>query len=453
MTGTGIQSAAPTPNPGIERAYGPQKPLAPCDLWLGGNEGRPPQALDVPFRSEALGRYPSTASLSRAFASKLGVEEANVLVTAGADDALLRIALAYLGAGREIVLPTPTFEMIPRYARVAGGTIVDVPWEADTPYPTDAVIAAVTPDTSVVAIVSPNNPTGAVATSDDVRRVAEAAPHALVVVDQAYAEFADEDLAPAALAQSNAVVLRTMSKAYGCAGLRVGFAIGEPDVLETLRAAGNPYPVAAPSLAAAERRLAANVGAIARIVREERRKLAALLQDLGLRAAPSQGNFVFARSDRAVLIRDLVAGLGVGIRAFPGVPGLEDALRITCPGDPRDFERLTLALRCALAPDTLLFADGAQLEGGDVIRERLASEYRIADIDGATDPAEALRASRGKRAWMLCSTCDEVAAARRARVLPIGFAAEGADGKRTALATAGAGVCVQRADDLEEILP
>jgi histidinol-phosphate aminotransferase len=398
-----ITAAGPRPNPGVRVAYRTARSKAPCDLWLAGNEGRPPARLDAPLPAEELGRYPSSSDLEAFVAERLAVDPARTLVTAGADDGLLRLALAFLAPGRELVLPTPTFEMIPRYAALTGGDVVEVPWEDGAAYPVDAVLAAVTPRTSLIAVVSPNNPTGAVASPKDLRRLSEAAPDALLIVDQAYAEFADVDLTAPALELPNAVVLRTMSKAYGCAGLRVGFALGRPEVIETLRAAGNPYPVSASALTAAAVRLGDDVGPTVGRVRRERAALLATLGELGVSAAPSQGNFVFLRSPRAVPVRDLMAGLGIAVRAFPGVPGLSDALRVTLPGDAASFSRLDRAIRAAFAPEALLFdLDGvlADVSGSyrAAIRETAAS-FGVAL--GDDDIADAKAAGDANDDWRL----------------------------------------------------
>ena len=398
-----LNAAGPRPNPGVRVAYRTARSLAPCDLWLAGNEGRPPARLDAPLPAEELGRYPSSSALEALVAERFAVDPARTLVTAGADDGLLRLALAFLAPGRELVLPTPTFEMIPRYAALAGGDVVEVPWEDGAAYPVEAVLAAITPRTSLIAVVSPNNPTGAVASPEDLRRLSEAAPDALLIVDQAYAEFADGDLTAPALELPNAVVLRTMSKAYGCAGLRVGFALGSPEVIETLRAAGNPYPVSASALAAAAVRLGDDVSPTVGRVRRERAALLATLEELGVSAAPSQGNFVFLRSPRAVQVRDLMAGLGIAVRAFTGVPGLADALRITLPGDAASFTRLDRAICAAFAPEALLFdLDGvlADVSGSyrAAIRETAAS-FGVAL--GDDDIADAKAAGDANDDWRL----------------------------------------------------
>ncbi len=382
----------PAPNAGVRRAYSTAAPTAPIDLWLAGNEGRLPEGLTVPGSGEGLDRYPSSAELSRTIAARHGVDPSQVLVTAGADDALLRLALAYLDQGREIVLPSPTFVMIERYAELAGGTVVRVDWPAGTGYPTEAVVRAITPRTSLVAMVSPNNPTGDVASKNDLDQVTAAAPGALIVVDGAYAEFADEDLTGPALEHSNAVVLRTLSKAYGCAGLRVGYALASAGVIAVLRAAGNPYPCAGPSLAAASLRLEGDIAPFVDAVRAERDELALALASGGLTAYPSQGNFVYAQGERAGLVATLLTGFGIAVRFFPS-EGDTAALRVTCPGGAPEQARLLHALAVVQAPEAILFDMDGVL--ADVSRSYRAAIVQTAASFGAAvdgDDIEALKA-------------------------------------------------------------
>jgi histidinol-phosphate aminotransferase len=346
------------------RPYAVPRHPAPVDLRLDGNEGRAPDpdAFDTARALEAsrLRGYPSPAELEARLAEMHGLEAERVLATCGADDALLRACTAALEPGREAVVPVPTFEMLPRYVELAGGTLRAVPWP-EGPYPLEAVLAAAGPATRLIAVVSPNNPTGAVAGAEDLERLARAVPGALLVVDLAYVELADEDLTAAALALPNAVVTRTLSKAWGLAGLRVGYALGPAELIGWLRAAGNPYAVSGPSSALAVDWLEKG-GAFARAyverVRAEREELGGALARLGARPLPSQANFVLARFDppaRAVWVHDALAGLGIGVRAFPGREHLGDALRITCPGGAEDQARLIAGLEVALDPEALLF--------------------------------------------------------------------------------------------------
>ncbi len=349
-------------------------------------------AVEAP--GAALGRYPSPERLTGQIAARFDLEPGNVLVTAGADDGLLRLALAYLAEGREIVLPTPTFVMIERYAQLAGGTVIRVDWPAGAAYPTDAVLAAVTEHTSLIAVVSPNNPTGNVADPVDLRRLASAAPHTLLVVDGAYAEFASQDLTSSALGLGNAVVLRTFSKAYGCAGLRVGYAMGPEHIIEALRSAGNPYPCATPSLMAASGLMAREVQPLIQQVTRERTALAQRLIQLGFDAHCGEGNFVYAEGPRARVTTQLLAGFGIAIRSFPAVPGTrgQDALRITCPGDEGLFQRLMDALDCVCTPEALLFdMDGVLVDVSRSYRVAIQETARSFGIQVDDSDIEALK--------------------------------------------------------------
>ncbi|RYE93321.1 MAG: TIGR01548 family HAD-type hydrolase [Myxococcales bacterium] len=343
-------------------AYQVPRHGAPIDLYLDGNEGlTPPPGLLAALGEasvDVVRRYPSARALEARLAARHGVEPERVLVAAGGDDAIDRLCRAVLAEGRTLVLPVPTFEMIARYGRLAGADVIEVPW-GDGPYPARAVAAQTDARTGLVVLVSPNNPTGRVATVDDLHAVAAAG--ALVLVDLAYVEFGDEALWRAALDLPNTVVIRTLSKAHGLAGLRVGYAVGPVEVIEAMRASGAPYAVSGPSLWLAGRWLDQGADAVARFVgevKQERAGLATTLRALGADVPDSEANFVFARlpSPAAALwTRDALAGLGVAVRAWPGRAGLDDALRVTVPGDADQHARLVAGLSAALRPQALLF--------------------------------------------------------------------------------------------------
>ena len=330
-------------------------------LKLDGNEGaRPPAELLEALSGQdldVLRDYPDVRELEADIAGLLGVQPEQVVVTAGADGALDRICRAYLEAGRRMVLPVPAFEMIYRFVAVAGGDITPVPWIDD--YPTDQVIAALGPDVSLVAMISPNNPTGRVATAADLTRVAEASAGALVLLDHAYVDYANEDLTSLAAAMDNVVVVRSFSKAWGLAGCRIGYAVAPPEVATVLRNAGNPYPVAGLSIAAVRVQIATGVAALhghVSRVRQERTLLAGKLLELGASPHPSEANFVFADfGHRADLVYEGLAGLGVKVRRFPHRQEITDGLRITVPETDADRDRLFAALEAVLAPEAVLF--------------------------------------------------------------------------------------------------
>jgi histidinol-phosphate aminotransferase len=344
------------------QAYRRRPPPGAIQLPLDANEG-PPPALDLMVDAlraagpELLRRYPDATALEAALAQRSGVEPARVLVTAGADEAIDRCCRAFLSAGATMLVPDPSFEMLDRYAARAGGELVLVPWAAG-PFPTAAMLERLDERTALIAIVSPNNPTGEVATLEDVRRLAGAAPDALILLDHAYVEYADEDLTASALALPNVVVTRTFSKARGLAGCRVGFVLGSAEVIATLRAAGGPYSVAGPSVAFAARQLECGDAAMAAHVaqvRRERAVLSAVLAARGIAARRSQANFVYADfGPRAAFVHAALAAQGILVRDFPDRPAAATGLRVTLPGDVEAFAHLTAALDLVLAPDALL---------------------------------------------------------------------------------------------------
>jgi histidinol-phosphate aminotransferase len=343
-----------------EGAYRRDTAPGPTLLRLDVNEGPlPPRALLAALASadpDLLRRYPEVAALEAALAARLGLPLERVIVTAGADEAIDRACRAFLEPGRTMLLPEPCFDMFDRCAALAGGTLVRVPWWGDA-FPLDGFLERLESRVAVVVVVSPNNPTGSVATLADVRSLAARAPNALLILDHVYVEYADSDLTAAVLDLPNVLVLRSFSKAWGLAGCRVGYAVGSPYVIGVLRAAGGPYSVAAPSVALALAQLERGNEPlrvhVARI-REERRLLAGRLTAYGLSPRPSQANFLFVECGaRAARLRaDLIVG-GVVVRDFPDRPGLETALRITLPGNPPDFDRLGAALDVALTAQGL----------------------------------------------------------------------------------------------------
>ncbi len=328
-------------------------------LRLHRNEGRPP-SRDLFEGLPELGpelarRYPEGEDVRDLLASRLGVRPECVLVTAGADDAIDRICRCWLAPGKELLVHEPTFQMIPLYGRMTGATIVTV-GDMWTEFPVGTMRKAVTDATGVAAVVTPNNPSGAVATADELAMVAETLPpDAVLLVDAAYVEFADDDPTAAVLELPNVIVTRTLSKAWGLAGLRVGYAVSTPEIIERLQSLGSPYPVSTLALELAARELGTGGDRMKRYVdqvREERTRIRDLLEAYGLQSLPSQANFVFFRSQEAEWIQAALSALGVQVRRLESWP---DGLRITCPGDPEDLARLERALAAVLAPRAILF--------------------------------------------------------------------------------------------------
>lgn len=476
---------------------------AAIDLFLDANEG-PGGCVDVAqlaatLPRDTVRRYAGPAALERQLATRFGLDPARVLVTAGGDEAIDRACRTFLGPGRELILPIPTFEMIGRYAKQVGATIQTTAWDAG-PYPIDNVLKLINDRTAMIAVVSPNNPTGAIATAADLRRLAAAAPQALLLVDLAYTEFADEDLTAAVLELPNAIAIRTFSKAFGLAGLRVGYALGSEPIVHAMRAGGSPFPVSTLSLAVAAealRRAPAYLPGVVASVRTERDALVPLLRELGARPLESQGNFVLAEFADADWVWRGLASLGIGVRRYKPEAGLDRCLRITCPGDAASFTRLCTGLRHALRPGSLLLGlDGltASEPGSTNVIETIAAlrtlQRRVPLVlvssrsrgecrrwlDGlgvtslfattvaAEDAADRSPIAAAKLAtdrlglappWAISCTPETLQVALESRLIPIGLVPSGTlsgEDART-LQSAGAARVIDSLTSLEPLLP
>ena len=455
------QPPSPTPSPyaAAISAYRPPVPLTPTDLHLHSNEGMllVTDWLDVlgDLPAGAISGYPSAMALEATIAEAFGLDATQVLAGTGGDDVVERALRAYLCPGRNVILNEPSFVMLNRYAALAGGEPVAVPWSAG-PLPVDEMLAAVNESTAMIVVVSPNNPTGLTATAGDLQRLRDGAPSAMLLVDLAYGEFADEDLTAPALALPNTIVIRSFSKAWGLAGLRVGWAAGPPEVMEQLRAVGHPYPVSAPAAAIVShvvRKGRPIVDDFVRRIRRHRRLLTKLLTVCGADVTPSQGNFLLARFDDAVWVRDALAGMGIMVRAFPDVPVLSEKLRITVPGCEANLERLCAALETVLRPDGVLIDSRAP--GAGEISDRLATRWRrpARSATGETTSLQALAADLcSGRSWFAGTDVDTIRAARQAGLLPLAVKTPNGPDDRDLL-LAGAARVFNDLSQLEEFLP
>jgi histidinol-phosphate aminotransferase len=312
-----------------------------------------------------LSEYPPTdyRRLVEAAAARYGVTPAEILVGAGADEILDVVAKALIPAGGRAVVPTPTYAMYRVLTEQRGATVVPVArlgdaagWALDT----DAVRAAAR-DAAVVWLCSPNNPTalpepdGAigrllVGLAEDAAAADRPAP--IVVLDEAYAEFVGTSLIPLRDDHPNLIVVRTASKAYALAGLRVGFAVARPEVIATLNPYRPPGSVSTVSVTIVTEALRdptildANLQRVA----GERTRLGDALRALGWAVGPSVTNFLlvdFETVERAAAIAERLLSHGLVPRTFGAGHPLADHLRLTIR-DPLENDRLIAA---AAAPD------------------------------------------------------------------------------------------------------
>ncbi|ALX67355.1 histidinol-phosphate transaminase [Microbacterium sp. XT11] len=319
---------------------------------LSSNESpHPPLPAVVRAVQERLGtinRYPdmSAAALRDDLAARYDVDPALVTVGAGSVELAAQLIHAVAGEGDEVIFAWRSFEAYPSLVRIAGATPVAVPLTAEHAHDLDAMLAAITPRTRAIFVCNPNNPTGTVVGAADLERFVAAVPRdVLVVIDEAYVHFDRTDSFGAGIElfrrHPHVAVLHTFSKAYGLAGLRVGYAISPREVAENQRKVAVPFGVTDLAQVAARASLAAEEELAARIdeVVAQRDRLHDLLTDAGWPAVPSQANFVWvAAGERTEELEALLRDGGVITRAFPG-----EGVRISS-GSVDDIDRVAAAL-------------------------------------------------------------------------------------------------------------
>jgi len=326
-------------------------------ILLNANEA-PWSLLDDSDRKVRLNRYPEPQpqALVERLAGLYGVAADHVLVTRGSDEGIDLLTRVFCRAGQDAILHSPpTFGMYRIAAQTQGAAIVAVPRSAEAGFrlPQQDLLDAVRCDARIrlVFLTSPNNPTGDIIDEAFLQQLLEQTrDRAVVVVDEAYAEFCDQPSATSLLeSHPNLAVLRTLSKAWAAAGLRCGVVLAGPDLLGLLRRVIAPYPLPSPVTALALRMLQDDVlERQAQLLQALAANKQLLLDALEGRRfvrelMPGQANFVLVRADRADELLSFCADRGVILRGFPADPLLRGHIRISV-GSAQDIEALAAAL-------------------------------------------------------------------------------------------------------------
>ena len=331
-------------------AYTPGKTV-PGAIKLASNETvhgpLPSVRAAIAAATETINRYPDNGHvalkehLARHLSSHGDVRPDQIAVGCGSVSLCQQLIQITCTVGDEVVFGWRSFEVYPLQVRVAGATPVQVPLREHT-FDLDAMLAAVTDRTRLVFVCNPNNPTSTVVDPGELARFVAAVPSdILVVIDEAYVEYIRDGMLPDSLGLArqypNVVVLRTFSKAYGLAGLRVGYAVGDPEIITALGKVYVPFTASSISQAAAIASVQAADELLARTdaVIDERRRVGARLEELGYPVPPSQANFVWLplgertadfAAEAAAQARVLVRPYGAeGARVSIGAPEENDA--------------------------------------------------------------------------------------------------------------------------------
>ncbi len=341
-------TTTPQPRPAIADlpAYVAGRPATPrpgvTTYKLSSNENPypPPQPIldAVAAAATQLNRYPDMgcADLYAALGESIDVPAGWLAAGTGSVAVLYHVLQAFCGPGDEVVHAWRSFEAYPIAITVAGATGVPVPLADGGRHDLDAMVAAVTPRTRAVVLCTPNNPTGPALGHADVLGVIERIPSGvLVVVDEAYREFVrrDDPVDGVALvrAHANVITMRTFAKAFGLAGLRVGYCVARPEVIAAVRACSLPFGVSTIAQSAAIAALGCTAELDSRVaaIVAERERIVARLRQQGWTIPDAQGNFVWlGLGDRAAEFAEVADAAGIVVRPFAG-----DGVRVSI-GDP-----------------------------------------------------------------------------------------------------------------------
>ena len=315
---------------------------------------RPSVVRAIGEAAASSNRYPDMAcsQLTSALADRLAVPQHDIVLGPGSVGVLQALLAAVAQPGDEVVYAWRSFEAYPIVTRVAGATPVPVALLPDGRHDVGAIAEHITPRTRLVLVCTPNNPTGPVVRADELDRLLDAVPSdTLVVVDEAYVEFVRDEAAADGLAtyreRGNVAVLRTFSKAYGLAGLRVGYCVAPEHVATAVRTCSVPFGVSSLAQAAALASLEHTDELSSRVqaVVAERERVVSALRSQGWRLPDAQGNFVWFGLGAATLpMVAACAEVGLAVRAFPG-----EGVRVTI-GEPAANDRL-IEVAATIAPE------------------------------------------------------------------------------------------------------
>ena len=324
---------------------------------LGANESPLPPFPEVQeallAAAAGLNRYPDpdAAGLAETLAEAIGVAPDHLWFGAGSSELLTTTALALGGRGRSVVYPSPSFAMYEINCKLANAEIITVPLDKTHTVDLDAMLGAIRDDTTLVYLCNPNNPTGTYLPISEIRAFLDRVPDGtLVVVDEAYVEYVATEggpsAVPLAVERSNVTVARTFSKIYGLAGLRIGYMVGRPDTLRSLRKAQIPYAVNAVAQIAARTalRFPERLRERFEINRAGVDYVESALDDRGIEFAPTQANYVWASlGPRTRSVIQALLERGVVIR-----PVSDEWTRVSI-GTPHENRRFVADLDAVLA--------------------------------------------------------------------------------------------------------
>jgi histidinol-phosphate aminotransferase len=298
-----VLQQAPAPRAAVQRMRAYHPPLGGRQgLRLDFNENTvacSPRVLEAlaGIAAADLAKYPERGQVETKVAQHLGLDPAAVLLTNGVDEAIHVLCQTYLDRGNEFLFPTPTYSMYEVYGSCTDATVKTIPSGEDFAFPLQPLLAAITPQTRLIAIASPNSPTGTVASRAQILEVLHRAPQAAVLVDEAYYHFCGQTVMDLVGEAPNLIVARTFSKAYGLAGLRLGMLAAPVAIQQWLRTVISPYSVNSLALECLPAALddESYLQWYVDEVKAARSEMVESLRQLGVPQWPSAANFILVK--------------------------------------------------------------------------------------------------------------------------------------------------------------
>lgn len=350
-------TATPAPRARVQAMMEYHPPLGSRDaLRLDFNENTiacSPKVREVlgSISSGSLTRYPEREPVEAIVASHVGIRSEQLALTNGVDEAIHVLFETFLEAGDELLLPVPTYTMYEVYASATDASAVTVLAADDLLFPFERLLAAITPRTKIIAIANPNSPSGSTATREQLLKLARRAPHAVLLVDEAYYHFHGETVMDLIGTVPNLMVARTFSKAYGLAGLRLGLLAGPVELMRWVRRVLSPYSVNSIALACLPPALqdTTYLDWYVSEVLAGRADFEAALDHAGLRWWPSRANFILVDigPQHREFVR-LMRAAGVLVRDRSNDPGCNGRVRVTI-GTREQMKQAIEALNSSVA--------------------------------------------------------------------------------------------------------
>lgn len=309
------------------------------------------------INEEYIATYPEYSKFKQKLAMYLDVNSKNIILTNGTDEAIKLIMDCYVEKGDEAVIPEPTFPLFNFYSQIAGAKIIRIKYAEKLIFPVEKVIEAINEKTKIVVIVNPNNPTGTVVCEEDIVRIVKKAllNNAIVVVDEAYWQFYGKSCKKLTERYNNLAVIQTFSKAFGLAGLRLGYIIANDKRIMEINKVCSPYSVNSIAVAAASAALEDTryVDEYVKEVTENRKYMSNMLNMTGIRTYESEANFILADfGDRCYEVFDKLRMKGILVRDKSDE--IQGCLRITI-GTREQCDRLLNSVKEIIRDKAILF--------------------------------------------------------------------------------------------------